>query len=470
MPTYQLLIWILKAIWLFFIFAYGACLGSLTNVIVYRMPLGLSIVSPPSRCPKCNTKLSWRDNIPVFGWLFLKGKCRYCKNPISAEYPIVEAAMGLLFVVFFVVWYLIPNQAVFLGIDWGEIKPTWAAMYPVEKTWPEFVVVLLLVGSLFAMTLVDAKTFTIPIVLTWVPAVIGVIAHPLHAAWLSRPSVVPPKSVAGWRWAIPTPGDARWDWVGLCTGGMVGLGIALLLLRAGKLRRSFADYNDWEAKVKAEAAAKNPPPLPDSPEATEAPFPCPDLVSQDPAPASPPPPSSPELWMEYPHARREMVKELLFLAPCVGLMALGWWLGTYLGGVAPSPVPGRMISNTAVPLWLSVLTGVLQGYLIGGGIVWAVRIFGSLGFGREAMGLGDVHLMAGVGASVGWFTATMGFFGAAFVGLAWAILGRIAGGKFQRMMPYGPFLAIATVLVLLGRPLIVLLVGRLLGPGVSVPP
>ena len=94
MPKYELLLWLLKAIWVLFVFAYGACLGSLTNVIVYRMPRGLSIVSPPSRCPKCDTRLSWRDNIPVFGWLLLRGKCRYCKNPISVEYPVVEAAMG----------------------------------------------------------------------------------------------------------------------------------------------------------------------------------------------------------------------------------------------------------------------------------------------------------------------------------------------------------------------------------------
>src|ERR1043165_4861282 len=95
MPTQlQALVWGLKAIWLLFIFAYGACLGSLTNVVVYRLPRGESIVRPPSKCPKCGTKLSWKDNIPVLGWLALRGKCRYCKNPISPEYPIVEAAVG----------------------------------------------------------------------------------------------------------------------------------------------------------------------------------------------------------------------------------------------------------------------------------------------------------------------------------------------------------------------------------------
>src|SRR6202000_220208 len=94
------------------------------------------------------------------------------------------------------------------------------------------------------------------------------------------------------------------------------------------------------------------------------------------------------------------------------------------------------------------------GYLVGGGLVWAVRIGGSLGFGREAMGLGDVHLMGAVGACIGWVDWTLAFFGAAFVGLAWAILSGISGGKLRRMMPYGPFLAVSTVLVMLGKPVI----------------
>jgi leader peptidase (prepilin peptidase)/N-methyltransferase len=116
------------------------------------------------------------------------------------------------------------------------------------------------------------------------------------------------------------------------------------------------------------------------------------------------------------------------------------------------------------PLWLRVLAGVLLGYLIGGGVVWAVRIFGSLAFGKEAMGLGDVHLMAAVGACLGWIDATLAFFLAAFVGVAWAILARIVagvGGRFVRTLPYGPFLAVATMLVLLTKPLLEILLTEL---------
>src|ERR1700761_6169590 len=98
-------------IYIVFAFAFGAVIGSFLNVVVWRLPRGESLVSPPSHCPKCNTRLAWFDNIPVFGWLMLRGKCRYCREPISARYPIVEAITGLLFVFYyaaFFIWQLGP--------------------------------------------------------------------------------------------------------------------------------------------------------------------------------------------------------------------------------------------------------------------------------------------------------------------------------------------------------------------------
>jgi len=87
--------------------SFGACLGSFLNVVIYRLPLGQSIVSPPSRCPTCGHRLSWYDNLPIFGWLLLGGRCRTCKNPISIQYPIVELITALLFVL--VVWVTPPG-------------------------------------------------------------------------------------------------------------------------------------------------------------------------------------------------------------------------------------------------------------------------------------------------------------------------------------------------------------------------
>jgi leader peptidase (prepilin peptidase) / N-methyltransferase len=175
-----------------------------------------------------------------------------------------------------------------------------------------------------------------------------------------------------------------------------------------------------------------------------------------------------ELWIQYPHARREMVKELAFLAPAAALGFGGWHLARLIGDVHTGPW-NQEVAGVALPLWLSVLGGVLIGYLVGGGIVWGVRILGSLGFGKEAMGLGDVHLMAAVGACLGWVDATLAFFGAAFVGIAWWPLGRMFSGVFPRAMPYGPFLAIATILVLLMKPAIETGLALLTGAPVRLP-
>lgn len=76
----------------------GLIVGSFLNVIGLRLLSGESIVFPPSKCPKCVTKLAWYDNIPVLGYILLLGKCRYCKEPIDIQYPIVELVTGLLFI------------------------------------------------------------------------------------------------------------------------------------------------------------------------------------------------------------------------------------------------------------------------------------------------------------------------------------------------------------------------------------
>ena len=77
----------------------GLVIGSFLNVVVWRVPRGESVVSPPSACPSCGHEIRPRDNVPVLGWLLLRGRCRDCSAPISARYPAVEAACGVLFAV-----------------------------------------------------------------------------------------------------------------------------------------------------------------------------------------------------------------------------------------------------------------------------------------------------------------------------------------------------------------------------------
>ncbi|MFA6836414.1 MAG: prepilin peptidase [Fibrobacteraceae bacterium] len=85
-------------IWFVAIFfaIFGACLGSFYNVVVYRMPRGLSLISPPSFCPACKKRIPIWFNLPVIGWLILRGKSACCHTPISIRYPIGEALSGFL--------------------------------------------------------------------------------------------------------------------------------------------------------------------------------------------------------------------------------------------------------------------------------------------------------------------------------------------------------------------------------------
>ena len=85
---------------LFFLF--GSLLGSFCNVVILRMAQGRSVVFPPSQCPHCSHRLSPFDLIPIFGWVFLRGRCRYCAAPVSIQYPLVETAVAsIMATVFF---------------------------------------------------------------------------------------------------------------------------------------------------------------------------------------------------------------------------------------------------------------------------------------------------------------------------------------------------------------------------------
>ena len=451
---------------LFFVTAVGACIGSLTNVLVYRMPLGLDVVTPTSRCPKCDHKLSWRENIPIFGWILLRGKCRFCKCKISAEYPIVETIVAVLFGGIFALWYMVPDDAIF-GL--GRIAPEWAAN-GMAITWPAMVVFLVLVGAMVSMTIIDARTSMIPLELTWVPAIVALVLHTGHAIWFQtkygNPVMMPagitdlwtvPNARLHWHtapgevWTIATGGMGGWKFIGIGLGGCVGLIISNLMLKFGLLTRSFADFEQWyqehHAGKEQDSSASDTDDRSDSDEAESEPT----AQTQE----APEESESIESWLMYPYARREMVRELAFLCmPVLCGIAGGWLMVRFFGQWGPQAANGQQVGPENAPLWLVVLGGVLMGYLIAGAVVWSVRIGGSLLFGKEAMGLGDVHMMAAVGACIGWIDPTIAFFVAAFVGLAYAVAAQVFSGKLSKVMPYGPFLAVATMMVVLGKPVV----------------
>nr|WP_242028422.1 A24 family peptidase [Pseudanabaena sp. FACHB-2040] len=129
------------------VFMLGAAVGSFLNVVIYRIPEGLSLLYPPSRCPRCHTPLKPYDNVPVFGWLWLRGRCRYCKAPIAARYPLIEAFTGGLFLATF--WLF-----GFSGFTLGY--------------W-------LLLSWLVVLTFIDFDTLTLPNSLTQSGLVVGLI-------------------------------------------------------------------------------------------------------------------------------------------------------------------------------------------------------------------------------------------------------------------------------------------------------
>ena len=79
----------------------GASFGSFLNVVIYRVPLGKSVIKPRSQCPKCEKPIYWYENIPIFSWILLRAKCANCKVKISSEYPIVESLCGFVTLFFF---------------------------------------------------------------------------------------------------------------------------------------------------------------------------------------------------------------------------------------------------------------------------------------------------------------------------------------------------------------------------------
>jgi len=92
-----------------FVFIFGIVIGSFLNVVIYRIPKGESIAFPASKCQSCQTPLKWYHNVPIFSWLFLRGKCGFCNDKISIQYPLIELATGIIAVTLFyklgLVWY-----------------------------------------------------------------------------------------------------------------------------------------------------------------------------------------------------------------------------------------------------------------------------------------------------------------------------------------------------------------------------
>ncbi len=141
------------------VFLYGIVIGSFLNVCIYRIPKKENIAIVRSHCMTCNHQLQWYDNIPLFSWMILRGKCRYCKAPISPQYPIIEASNGVL-------WLLV---AMIKGLS------------------VESLLYALLFSALLTLSVIDFRTYEIPAGINIFILTLGLIMTVLnYTEWLDH--------------------------------------------------------------------------------------------------------------------------------------------------------------------------------------------------------------------------------------------------------------------------------------------
>lgn len=327
-----------------YLFLMGAVIGSFLNVCIYRIPQQTElwrslrgVWDPPSSCPRCRTRIRWFDNIPVFAWLWLGGRCRTCRMRISFRYPLIEGINGLLWVALY--WLEVPLGFGASFSESGLYTPLGPAGVP-GSDWlsPEavlhwrFAYHLVLCEALLVASCIDLDHWIIPDGVT-VPAMI--------------------------------------------IGFLVGWGTGQVYL-----------VPVWF--------------------------------------------QSERLAQDLEIARR-LVPEFQVLLP--------QWLDLL---VASGDQPGWIDTHRHV----HGLAVSLAGFVVGGGVVWAVRIIGSWVLRREAMGFGDVVLMAMIGSFLGWQPTLIVFFLAPACALC-VVLASLVVHR-PREIPYGPYLSVATLAVLFG--------------------
>ena len=379
-------------IWFTFIFAFGCCIGSFLNVVIYRLPRDKSLISPGSACPACNKRIAFYDNIPLVSYLVLGRKCRHCKAPISPRYFVIELLTGSIFAGLFLLYYR------------TNVRPS--ITYLSDGRWLVYLTHIMLLGAFIAASAIDLQYWVIPLSICWFATAVGFVASVIAPYFNLIPvSLIHENRLLPWA-AAPT--------AALALGAAIGLAVAWVLVVTGLIKRSYEPTGHKDSEVAS------------SPNAPAASLP-PDSAEQSPEP-------------HFNH-RLESCREILFLLPIIACAMAACWILSR--AVSEQTWNGFASQHPA----LAGLLGSLFGYFVGCGTVWAVRILGTFGFGKEAMGLGDVHLMGAAGAVIGPLPVVVAFFIAPFFGLAWA--GFQMFFKKIRQIPYGPFLSLGVLTVMI---------------------
>ena len=377
-------------IWFVFTFAFGCCIGSFLNVVIYRLPRDKSLVTPPSACPSCGKHIHFYDNIPLFSWLFLGRKCRYCKVSISPRYFIIELLTGLVFLGLFILYFRF-NLRDGIRLDAGG-------------GWFIYLIHIIMLGAFIAASAIDLELWIIPLSICWLVTAAGFIGSAV-CVYIIDPATIRAYSL------LPS---ATVNTGALAVGATAGLIISLVLLVSGVLKRSYEPEDSEDSQNSTQENLKEPNNLVDE--------------SQEPD-------------EEQFNHRLEACREIVFLLPIIICSAACFWIVSEFAAV------GNWWEGFSQHPAIAGLLGSVWGYFVGCGIVWGIRIFGTLAFGKEAMGLGDVHLMGAAGAVIGPVYVVVAFFVAPFFGLTWA--GFQMFFKKIKQIPYGPFLSLGIFVVII---------------------
>ncbi len=384
-------------IWILFIFAFGCCIGSFLNVVIYRLPRDKSLVTPPSACPACDKHIRFYDNIPLVSWLLLGRKCRYCKAKISPRYFIIELLTGLVFLGIFILYFQANMRD---GI--GSF---------LSGGWIIYLLHIIMLGAFIAASAIDLEYWVIPLSICWLVTATGFVGSAV-SVYIIDPSLIR-------AYMLLPSASART--AALAAGAAIGMIISIVLLMTGLIKRSYESEDSKNSENLQGAADENLKEVKNSIENLKE-------------------PKEPDWSYKGVNHRLEVCREIIFLMPIIICSVGAYWICKEVDTIniwwaAFSKHPA-----------IAGLLGSLWGYFVGCGVVWGVRIFGTLAFGKEAMGLGDVHLMGAAGAVIGPIYVVLAFFVAPFFGLAWA--GFQMFFKKIRQIPYGPFLSLGIFVVI----------------------
>ncbi|MHC4758970.1 MAG: A24 family peptidase [Planctomycetota bacterium] len=258
--------------------------------------------------------------------------------------------------------------------------------------WLVYLLHIVLLSCFIASSAVDVELMLIPIAVCWFATAVGLVGSSISGYLIAPEHMLLPSTQMFFIKQVTI--------ASMVAGAVIGFIISMILLITGVVKQSYEEQ-------------ENLPP-----------------AGQDQS----------DIQDNF-HHRKEICKEILFLLPIIIGIAVSLILTSRIDAVR-----GFWLNLTQYPV-ASGLMGSLFGYFVGCALVWATRIFGTLGFGREAMGLGDVHLMGAAGAVIGPLFVIIAFFIAPFYGLVWAFFQMFF--KKSRHITYGPPLSLGVLTVMI---------------------